>query len=50
MQTTKRRIDTAAPVLQTSARVRFGAIATSNVTLKMNVMLRLGAISNVHDW
>jgi hypothetical protein len=50
-------------VLQTSARVRFGAIATSNVRLKMNAklrrnvkcdgkmnaMLRLGAIANVHD-
>ena len=24
-------------------------VATSNVTLKMNSMLRLGAIANVHD-
>ena len=24
-------------------------VATSNVTLKMNAMLRLGAIANVHD-
>ncbi len=24
-------------------------VATSNVTLKMNAMLRLGAIPNVHD-
>jgi hypothetical protein len=27
--------------------VRFGTIATSNVTLKMNVMMSLGAIANV---
>ncbi len=34
-------------MLQTSARVHFGAIAMSNVTLKMNVMMHLGAIANV---
>jgi hypothetical protein len=56
-------INTWHEVLQTSARVRFGAIAMSNVTLKMNAImhrnvkcdvemnatLRLGAIANVHD-
>ncbi len=63
MQTKQGGINTRHEVLQTSARVRFGAIATSNVRLKMNAklrrnvkcdvkmnaMLHLGAIANVHD-
>jgi hypothetical protein len=49
MQKKRGGIDMRQEVLQTSARVRFGAIATSNVRLKMNPKLHCNVKCDVKN-